>query len=188
MTPRFEYRVWAPDLTELAGRLAMHCTPIAVRTSEETYLIHPRTDLNIKIRAETLDIKQLVRIQQGFQLWTPILKEAFPISASAAAQVMGYLTDAPTADEHAPLGIDDFLARAKDAGSTMVTVAKQRRGYLHEACILEFAEVAINGSGVHSVAIESEDLDAALAVADHLGINELPNQSYQRAIRHALGV
>ena len=189
MTPRFEYRVWAPDLTELAGRLAMQCKPTGVRVSQESYLVHPRTDLNIKIRGEILDIKQLVRTQQGFQLWTPILKQAFPISASSAAEVLGYLAGSPPPDgEHAPFDIDEFLARAKDAGSAMATVAKQRHGYLHEGCILEFAEVTINGSGVHSVAIESEDLDAALAVADHLGINELPNQSYQRAIRHSLGV
>ena len=187
MTPRFEYRVWAPDLTELAGRLAMHCTPGGVRISEETYLIHPRTDLNIKIRAETLDIKQLVRTQQGFQLWNPILKEAFPIPASSAAAVMEYLAETPPTPEHAPLGIDEFLARAVETGTAVATVAKQRNGFLQEGCILEFAEVTINGSGIHSVAIESEDLDTALAVADRLGINELPNESYQRAIRRALG-
>ena len=188
MTPRFEYRVWAPDLTELAGRLAMHCTPIGVRTSEETYLIHPRTDLNIKIRAETLDIKQLVRTQQAFQLWTPILKEAFPLPASSAAEVMGYLAETPPTPQHAPLGIAEFLARAEETGTAMAIVTKQRHGYLQEGCILEFAEVTINGSVIHSVAIESEDLDTAFAVAEHLGINQLPNQSYQRAIRHALGV
>jgi hypothetical protein len=188
MTPRFEYRVWAPDLTELAGRLAMQCTPLGVRTSEETYLVHPRTDLNIKIRAETLDIKQLVRIQQGFQLWTPILKEAFPLSASSAAEVMGYLAETPSAGKHAPLDIDAFLALAEVTGTATATVAKQRHGYLQEGCIMEFAEVTINGSGVHSVAVESEDLDTALAVADRLGINELPNESYQRAIRRALGI
>ena len=155
MTPRFEYRVWATDLTELAGRLAMHCTPLGVRTSEETYLVHPRTDINIKIRAETLDIKQLVREQRGFQLWTPILKEAFPISASSAAEVMEYLAETPpSAGEHAPLDIDEFLARAEDAVTAIATVTKQRHGYLQEGCILEFAEVTINGLGVHSVAVE----------------------------------
>lgn len=188
MTPRYEYRVWAPDLTELAGRLAVQCEPTGVRTSEETYLIHRQTDLNIKIRSETLDIKRLVRTQQGFQLWTPILKEAFPISASSAAEVMGYLTEGSSVDEHGPLDLDEFLTRAEETGAAMAAVAKQRHGYLQEGCILEFAEVTIGGSDVHSVAVESEDLEAALAVAEHLGINELPNQSYQRAIRHALGV
>ena len=188
MTPRYEYRVWAPDLTELAGRLEMVCTPLGVRVSEETYVVHPRTDLNIKIRAETLDIKQLVRIQQGFQLWTPILKEAFPLSASSAAEAMGYLAETPSADKQASLDMDEFLARAEETGTAMATVTKHRHGYVLEECILEFAEVTINGLGLHSVAIESEDLDSALAVADRLGINEHPNESYQRAIRRALGM
>ena len=188
MTPRFEYRVWAPDLTELAARLAAHCEPQGVRASEETYLVHPRTDLNVKIRSGTLDIKQLVRIQQGFQLWTPIFKEAFPLSAASAAGVMGYLAvSQPSAGGDAPLDLDDFLALAEETGTARASVAKQRHGYLQEGCILEFAEVTINGSGVHSVAVESEDLDTALAVAHRLGINERPNESYQQAIRRALG-
>ncbi len=188
MTPRYEYRVWAPDLTELAGRLATHCTPLGVRVSEETYLVLARTDLNIKIRAETLDIKRLVRVQRGFQLWTPILKEAFPLTASSAAEAMGYLAATRSADEHAPLDMDEFLARAEETGTAMATVTKHRHGYVLEDCILEFTEVTINGLGLHSVAVESEDLDSALAVADRLGIIEHSNESYQRAIRRALGM
>jgi hypothetical protein len=189
MTPRYEYRVWAPDLTELASRLAAHCEPQGVRASVETYLLPPRTDLNIKIRAATLDIKQLVRTQQGFELWTPVLKEAFPLSPSSAAEVMAHLAESrPAAGGDAPLDVEDFLALAEKAGAATAIVTKQRHGYLHEECILEFAEVTINGSGVHSVAVESEDLDTAIAVAGRLGIDVLPNESYQQAIRRALGM
>ena len=187
MTPRYEYRVWAPDLTEPAGLLAMHCTPLGVRVSEETYVVHPRTDLNIKIRAETLDVKQLVGTQQGFQLWTPILKEIFPLSGSAAAEAMGYMAESPSsAGGTVPLDVDDFLDAADKAGAVVATVAKQRHGYGLEECILEFAEVTIDGFSVHTVAVESEDLDNTVAMAGRLGIDELPNQSYPQEIRLAL--
>ena len=189
MNPRYEYRVWAPDLSELAARLAAHCEPQGARAGEETYLVHPRADLNVKIRSGTLDIKQLVRIQQGFQLWTPIFKEAFPLSAASTAKAMGYLAvSQPSAGRDTPLDLDDFLVLAGDAGMATARVAKQRHGYLQEGCILEFAEVTINGTGVHSVAVESEDLDIASVVADRLGITERPNESYQQAIRRALGM
>lgn len=189
VTPRYEYRVWAPDLTELAARVAMHCEPLATRLSEEFYLLPLRTDLNIKIRSGTLDIKQLMKTQQGFELWAPVLKEAFPLSASSAAEVTTYLDrtqPSPAGDE--PLAVDDFLARAERAGAATATVTKRRQGFLHEACILEFAEVTINGFGVHTVAVEGEDLDSAVAVAARLGIDELPNKSYPQEIRHALRV
>ena len=189
MTSRYEYRVWAPDLTELAARLATHCDSIGVRVSEETYVVAPSTDLNIKIRSGILDIKELVRTQESFQLWTPIVKEAFPLSASAVSTVMAYLAETgPPAGRDEPLDVDDFLALAEGTGAATASVVKQRHGYRREGCILEFAEVTISGSVLHTVAVESEDLDTAIEVVGQLGIKNLPNRSYPMAIRQALRV
>lgn len=189
MTPRYEYRVWAPDLTELEARLVERCEPLGVRASEEIYLVFRRTDLNVKIRSGVLDIKQLVGAEREFQLWTPTLKEAFPMPLSAAAEVLADITrsDPPAAGDE-PVVLDRFLALAEEVGAVVVKVAKTRHGYWHEGCILEFAEVVIDGSSLHTVAVESDDLDAAVDLATQLGVDELPNQSYQTAIRHALSV
>jgi hypothetical protein len=189
MTPRYEYRVWAPDLTELEARLAKHCEPLGMRVSEETYLVVLRADLNIKIRSGILDVKQLVRTERSFQLWTPLLKEGFPLPASSARELLAHLTDSdPPAGPGESFTIDGFLALAEEAGAVRASVAKRRHGYLQAGCILEFAEVTINGSDLHTVAVESEDLGSAIEVAAQLGIDELPNQSYQTAIRHVLRV
>lgn len=189
MIPRYEYRVWAADLTELEARLVERCEPLGVRASEEIYLVFPRTDLNVKIRSGVLDIKQLVGTEREFQLWTPTLKEAFPISFSSAAEVLADIaqSDLPAARDE-PVALDGFFALAEEVGAVLVKVAKTRHGYWHEGCILEFAEVVIDGSSLQTVAVESDDLDAAVDLATQLGIDDLPNQSYQTAIRHALGV
>jgi exopolyphosphatase/guanosine-5'-triphosphate,3'-diphosphate pyrophosphatase len=190
MTPRYEYRVWAPDLTDLAARLAERCKHLGTRTSEETYLVGRRTDVNIKIRAEILDIKQLIRIERGFQLWTPILKEAFPLRASSARDVLTHLgePDPPPAPRDEQLDVESLLVLSAEAGIAAALVTKHRHGFLLEGCILEFAEVAIDGADLQTVAVESEDLDTAVDVAARLGVDNLPNQSYQTAIRHALSV
>jgi len=189
MTPRYEYRVWAPDLTELEVRLVKRCEPLGVRVSEEIYLVFLRTDLNVKIRSGVLDIKQLVGTEQGFQLWAPTLKEAFPLPRSSAAEVLADIAKSdPPAGRDEPVLLDGFLALAEEIGAVVVKVAKTRHGYWHEGCILEFAEVVIDGSSLQTVAVESDDLDAAVDLATQLGIDDLPNQSYQTAIRHALRV
>ncbi len=189
MTPRYEYRVWAPDLTDLAARLAERCKQLGTRTSEETYLVGRRTDVNIKIRSEILDIKQLIRIERGFQLWTPILKEAFPLPASSARDVLTHLGEPdPPALKDEQLDVESLLVLSGEAGIAAAVVTKHRHGFLLEGCILEFAEVTIDGADVQTVAVEAEDLDTAVEVAARLGIDNLPNQSYQTAIRHALGV
>ena len=189
MTPRYEYRVWAADLTELEARLVEHCEPLGVRASKEIYLVVRRTDLNVKIRSGVLDIKQLVGTEQGFQLWTPTLKAPFPLSFSTAAEVLADIaqSDLPEGTNE-PVALDGFLARAEAVGTVVVKVAKTRHGYWHDGCILEFAEVVIDGSSLNTVAVESDDLDAAVDLATQLGIDDLPNQSYQTAIRYALRV
>lgn len=189
MTPRYEYRVWAADLTELEIRLVERCEPLGVRASQEIYLVFRRPDLNVKIRSGVLDIKQLVGMEQGFQLWTPTLKEAFPLPLSAAAEILADLAQSdPLCGGDEPVVLDRFLALAEEVGVVAVTVAKTRHGYWHDGCILEFAEVVIDGSSLHTVAVESDDLDAAVDLATQLGVDDLPNQSYQTAIRHALRV
>lgn len=188
MIPRYEYRVWAHDLDELCSRLAEQCEPVGVRASEETYLVQ-RMDVNVKIRAGVLDVKRLIGTEQGFQLWTPIIKGAFPLSPAMVHEVLVHLLGAdlpPSGDEPCEMG--RFLDLAKEAGVTVATVSKRRHGYLHEGCILEFTEVAVDGSGLHSVAVESEDLDAAVEMAALLNISALPNQSYPTAIRQTLGL
>jgi exopolyphosphatase/guanosine-5'-triphosphate,3'-diphosphate pyrophosphatase len=188
MTPRYEYRVWAQDLDQLKTRLAMHCEPFGERVSRETYVVL-EVDFNVKIRSEILDVKQLMRTQQGFQLWTPILKEAFPLPTPTARDVLAKLTglNPPIVGGEA-LKTDRFLALAEETGAAVASVHKQRHGYLLEGCILEVALVTIDGFSLHTVAVESEDLDNATMVADRLGINDLPNQSYPAAIRQALGM
>jgi hypothetical protein len=100
---------------------------------------------------------------------------------------MAFLAESsPSYGGDEPLEIEDFLALAETAGAATVTVTKQRRGYLHQGCILEFAEVTINRFAVHTVAVEGEDLDNVGTVARRLGIDQLPNQSYPQEIRRIL--
>lgn len=188
MIPRYEYRVWAHDLGELHARLVEHGEPAGIRESEETYLVRG-TDVNVKIRAGVLDVKHLIGTEQGFQLWTPIVKGTFPLSVGMVHEVLVRLleTDPPTSEEE-PCEVSRFLDLARQVEVIVATVSKRRHGYLHGRCILEFAEIAVGGSGLHSVAVESEDLATAAAMAAQLRISSLPNQSYPMAIRQVLGV
>jgi len=186
MTPRYEYRIWAKDLRDLGACLATQCEPLGERSSDETYLVL-NVDINVKIRSEIVDIKKLIRTEKGFQLWTPILKEPFPLTAPTVQEVLVHLAgpNAPAGGAE-PLEVGHFLALAEEVGAVVVTVSKRRHGYRDEGCILEFAEVTLDGYVLQTVAVESEDLPAATELATRLRINDLPNQSYPMAIRQVL--
>ena len=188
MAPRWEYRVWGEDLSELRAKMAALEHSLGVRISHETYLVGS-PDTNAKIRAEILDVKRLLKTDRAFQLWTPTLKEPFPLVAATVHEVLAIVlgSDSPRL-EVSPFEMAGFLAQAQKAGVVLVEVSKKRDGYRHEGCLLESAEVTVGGSTLFTVAIESEDLETAGYLAARLGISTLPNQSYPMAIRDALHI
>jgi hypothetical protein len=142
-------------------------------------------NLNVKIRLEVLDVKRLIDVEQGFQLWTPVFKGGFPLAAESVGEILQDLLG-----PHSPVNSQDayemvdFLALARDSGAIVAAASKHRHGFTHRDCILEFAEVTINGSALQSVAVESEDLTTAVEVAVELGIDRQANESYPMAILH----
>jgi exopolyphosphatase/guanosine-5'-triphosphate,3'-diphosphate pyrophosphatase len=188
MAPRWEYRVWGEDLSELRAKVAALEASLGVRVSRETYLVGS-PDTNAKIRAEILEVKRLLKTDRAFQLWTPTLKEPFPLAAATVSEVLAIVlgSDSPRL-EVSSFEMANFLAQAKRAGVIVAEVSKRRDGYRHEGCLLEFAEVTVGGSTLHTVAIESEDLETAGDLAARMGISTLPNQSYPMTIRHALHI
>ncbi|HEY6419300.1 MAG TPA: hypothetical protein VIX59_09880, partial [Candidatus Binataceae bacterium] len=80
--PRYEFRVWAKTLDEARKRL--EAVPGGKpQESTETYILSAATSTtNVKIRAALMDIKELVREQDGLEQWNPTLKEEFPVAAA----------------------------------------------------------------------------------------------------------
>ncbi len=59
-----------------------------VQQSEELYLVSAASDANVKIRDGLLDIKLLEHVDSnGLEQWKPVIKEPFPLKASAVAFV-----------------------------------------------------------------------------------------------------
>jgi hypothetical protein len=85
--PRYEFRIWAPSLTEVRERLESLSGPQPAAQSRETYIVSDATDdTNAKIRAGAMDIKVLLRTEQNLEQWNPYLKAQFPIDAKLIAE------------------------------------------------------------------------------------------------------
>ena len=184
MKPRWEYRVWDPELDGFHSRLQAVCVPSGVRTSEETYVVGA-LNLNVKIRFDVLDVKRLIDVEQGFQLWTPTFKSGFPLSAESIDEVLGDLLGPHSPASKDAYEMEEFLHLARSSGAIVAKASKHRHGFSYRDSLLEFAEVTIDGSALQSVAVESADLTTAVEVAMELGIDRLPNESYPMAILHS---
>ena len=110
-------------------------------------------------------IKARLAMEQGLELWKPVLEAEFPLDSSLfAAQIFpGLELRAP--DLHRPrYSIDEFLREVIRAQPqiAIVTTVKRRARFRLDECLAEFTSVTIGKVARDTVAVESIELDPVL--------------------------
>ena len=188
MTPedRWEFRAWDANLVSIRRELERLGTVMEATTSEEIYLVARATDLcDAKVRAGKLDLKVLLRAEQGLEQWSPVLKAEFPLTrALIRDQFFPRLDiDAPPLSR-AEYALDEFLGVVRaEPKIQIVNVLKERLKFDVLSCAAEFAAVKIDGIARHTIAVESEQPAAVSKLIATLGIGQLGNTSYVREIK-----
>ncbi len=188
IVPRWEWRVVGEPAEAAARRLA-DLTPERERESDEVYVVARDAEDSVKIRDGLLDVKHLERVSdEGLQQWRPVLKAAFPLSATDVGTMLGALRAAGATPE--PVGtLDELLDRIVRPRDDLraVEVHKRRRHVTVGGCMAEVTDLRAGGSDVRTVAVESEDPERLLAVVRELGLDAAPNTSVPRALRELVG-
>jgi hypothetical protein len=192
IVPRYEFRAFAQGFGLVEERLRRGRPSELIRESIEFYLVAAgNDDKNLKIRHQTLDVKALIAVRDGLEQWRPVLKVEFPLSAETLRdEVMAALdveAGALTRESYTVPQLVDEVARPHP-GLGVAHVFKRRFGYTVEGCMAEIAELLINGAAIRSMAVESEDPEAALAAKALLGLDDHENVNYPRAIKRVLGL
>ena len=188
IVPRWEWRVFGDDFSDLDARLAAEGATSS--TSTEIYIVAGRDDVNVKIRGGQLDVKRRLRVDRGLELWAPVLKAAFPIDAAAIARIFDYwqIPAPPLSAEHysAEAFLDDVVTPC--TGLRIARVGKARRQAPIAGCMVELARLDVDGQAVQTAAIESERPDEVLYLSRALGLDARDNASYVAALRRLLPV
>jgi hypothetical protein len=192
ITPRFEFRVWADDLSAQRRHLESAAAGKA-QESGETYIVSALTDTtNVKIRGGLLDIKELLDVSDGLQRWTPTLKEPFPIAATIIGGKIlpGLKVDAPRFARDA-YTLEQLIGEVvrPNAKLRAVELTKNRTQVAIKGTTAEFTIVRLKGGGAtQTVAVESEDAAAVRAVVKELGLDGAANVSYVKALKGMVGL
>lgn len=190
--PRFEYRVWAPDLSSIEARIRAAAACERERSSAETYVVSAATDAtNLKVRRGTLDMKVLLRAIDGLEQWTPALREPFPVTRGLLEErvfpALGVAPpDLPLEAWREEAFLADVVIPHPDLG--VAKVAKTRFAFTVEGCITEVARVTIEKQAWMTAAVESVDADAVWETVRSLGLDTHPNLNYVGAVKAALGL
>ncbi len=190
--PRFEFRTWARNFGLVESNLRRLSPCESIRESREVYIISAANDENnTKIRDAKMDVKGLVAVESGLEQWSPRMKGVFPMTAVALNKDVVPLFGV----EMAPLQrqsytLEQYLQEVIAPQPELVAarVFKRRFAFTINGCISELAQVEINGAGLQSVAVESEDIEAILQAKEMLGLTPYENINYLRAIKRVIGL
>ncbi|HEY3485707.1 MAG TPA: hypothetical protein VGK49_09995, partial [Ilumatobacteraceae bacterium] len=189
IVPRWEWRAFGASFPVAQEHLASH-DPQSIQDSDETYLLSAHGDASVKVRDGLMDVKQLQRVNDdGLELWTPVMKAAFPLSTHDVESVLATLNVAIPLLDHDSYELDEVVSEliASDPDLRSVGVHKRRTRYVVDDCMVELTEIRAEGRTTKTLAIESPDPDLVTRIARRFGHDPQLNVSVARGLKALLG-
>jgi exopolyphosphatase/guanosine-5'-triphosphate,3'-diphosphate pyrophosphatase len=186
--PRWEWRTFGTAFGVADERFAALAAE-RVQESDETYLLSPANDANVKIRDALMDIKSLVEVgSTGLEQWRPVMKATFPLTLDVVKDVCAALGVAVPAFAGDSVTLEQLRTLLSGRGVRAIAVHKRRVRYTIDGCASEVTEVVADGRPVRTVAIESEDADRVLGAVRAMGLAGFENISYPRGLKALVGM
>jgi exopolyphosphatase / guanosine-5'-triphosphate,3'-diphosphate pyrophosphatase len=148
MAARWEWRTFGDDFGGAEDRLSA-LTPDRVGETDEVYLVSPTSDVSVKVRDGTLDMKERIAVaDDGLEQWRPVVKQPFPVAVPEAQRVFDAL----------------------EVAVRIVPVHKRRTHYLLDGCMVELTDLSSGEAGTRTIAIEAEDPELVRTTVRELGL------------------
>jgi exopolyphosphatase/guanosine-5'-triphosphate,3'-diphosphate pyrophosphatase len=177
---RWEWRTFGEDLGGAEERLGS-LEPERVVESDESYLLSAEGVDAVKVRDGLADVKHLEQVEDGLELWKPVMKSPLPISTVDAQAVLAALR-VPAPLDRETYDLAD-LAAAAGGAVRVVPVHKTRRHCTIGGCMAEFTDLRTGERSTRTIAIESEDPARVIAAVRELGLGARANVSVPRILR-----
>lgn len=195
VTPRFEYRIFGYEFISIEDRIRNLARPQGEAFDSDIYLVakgEAADRISVKVRDGSLDIKERIEQCKKLELWKPTAREEFPVSAEFLGKLYKEMwrlsgeSVIPDRCESLSEIVRDFVD--PNPGTGVAIVEKHRSHFSLDSSLMEIAEVTVNGARLRSIAVEGEDADVVLNVADKLGFQGRENVDYSRMVRRVLGM
>jgi exopolyphosphatase/guanosine-5'-triphosphate,3'-diphosphate pyrophosphatase len=186
--PRWEWRTFGARFGSAEERFAA-LPAKEVQESDETYLLSPANDANVKVRDALMDIKTLVAVgADGLEQWRPAMKATFPLARDVVKAVCAALGVAVPASLGDAVTLAQLGTALAGCGVRVIAVHKRRVRYAIDGCTSEVTDVVADGNPVRTVAIESEDAGRVLGAVRAMGLAGFEHISYPRGLKSLVGM
>lgn len=176
--PRYEFRVWGDSFPDLPA-------PGDAPWQDETYVLAlGLLSVNVKLRDEALEIKELLADQSDLQLWSAAARLTFPIPALTLERelmVRLQIGEPLHRERYGPAELLDDIVAARQ---NLVAVPLRKRRHLFEfaGCRAETAEVMVAGRRVVTAAFEHEAPEPVRDAIARTGLTGRANLAYPAAL------
>jgi exopolyphosphatase/guanosine-5'-triphosphate,3'-diphosphate pyrophosphatase len=185
IVPRWEWRTFGPNFGAAEDRFAALAHERS-EESDEVYVLARGSDASAKVRDGRMDVKRLLETNHdGLELWTPVLKAAFPLADDDARTLFEAL-GAPVPRHAGTAGtLDELLGDSPDL--LAVAVHKRRTHYMIGGCRAELTEMRTDAGATRTIAVESEDPAAVAAAVRELRLETRPVVCVARGLKALVG-
>jgi exopolyphosphatase/guanosine-5'-triphosphate,3'-diphosphate pyrophosphatase len=184
IVPRWEWRTFG-DSFDTAERFLAALEPEKVEESDEYYVLSANSDASVKLRGGVMDMKQLEqRSDDGLELWRPVLKADFPLSADDVRALFdGLAVASPTLGEteFALPALRDLVVATPELH--IVGLHKHRVRHRVDDCMVELTDFRLEPEATRTIAIESPDAALVLATITRLGLEGRRNINVARGLK-----
>ena len=191
-TTRFEFRIFAHSFGREIDEIRQRSLCKGIEEALDIYLVTATNDINnVKIREQSLEIKVLLNVEQGLELWKPCMKFDFPIlDSGGGTELFKALAVRPPALSQVKIDVQGLMMQFiwPHPEILVAEVFKRRSHFQVGGCMVEIDELLVNGAAIHSISIECDDAAEVLRVKQLLDMHRYPNTSYLLALKRILGI
>lgn len=184
---RYEFRVFGKDFKRALNILS-NVLPISENIkSTETYIILKNDEaLNIKIRANTLEIKTLLERINSFEKWEPVLKVDFPLKKELLEKEVlpkMKLDKTPIFNNESCCTDELLQILKKEETIKLAKVKKERTKYLFDSVLCEAADIELDDRRFITICAESANIYDLESFITFLKLEKLENTNYVKMIQ-----
>ena len=183
--PRWEWRTFGQNFGDAESKIKTHPEKFS-KTSEEQYILSQKSDENVKIRDNLVDIKSLKQVNEDkLEQWFPAMKEGFPTSQANMVTLFRdfFKVNVPAFTKETYTYAEFLQLAAENDQLTVVEVEKERHIYEINEATVEIAETKFNGTPLRTICVEHIDPANVIATVRELGLAEFPNINYINAMK-----
>jgi hypothetical protein len=188
--PRWEWRTFTDDLGKAEENIRKFPEGKS-RESAEVYILSEVSMDNTKVRDNLMDIKTLQQVNEDrLELWLPIMKGTFPLPVSEIEKVFKCFKVALPKFNRTEYTFEQYVNEVIKPSTLLkaVNVLKKRTGFTINNCIVEIAEVNVDGKWIKTAAVEMEDPALVIKTVRELGLDAFPNINYLRGLKNLVGM